>query len=193
VPLPPTLSIVEKAIREQLHRTMPQTTAAPQLFLETFATPLGPFSIATDTEGAVHATAFGNEDALHERLPSTTRSTVFKTPARRSEARAQVEDYFAKKRQHFDLPLAAHGTAFQERVWAALREIPFGATTSYGALAAQLGSPRAARAVGSANGANPICLIVPCHRVIAANGSLGGFAFGLEIKQALLAHEQAQQ
>jgi len=175
---------------------MPQPLSAPPLFLETFPTPLGPFSIATDAQGAVHATAFGGEDALRERLPSAldaTRSAIFETPAHRSEARAQVEAYFAKKRQRFDLSLAARGTAFQQRVWAALCEIPFGATTSYGALATQLGSPKAARAVGSANGANPICLIVPCHRVIAANGGLGGFAFGLEIKQALLAHEQARQ
>jgi len=168
-------------------------TTAP-LFLETFTSPLGPFSIATDASGTVHATAFGNEDGLRERLPFTLAATSFKTPARRSEARKQVEEYFASKRQRFDLPLATqHGTAFQQRVWAALCKIPFGATTSYGALAAKLGSPKAARAVGSANGANPICLIVPCHRVIAASGALGGFAFGLEIKDALLAHEQARQ
>jgi len=172
---------------------MPQhsPTAAP-LFLETFATPLGPFSIATDSNGAVHATAFGDEAALRERLLSASNTAVLKTPARSSEARKQVEEYFRQKRQSFDLPLAAHGTAFQQRVWDALREIAFGTTTSYGALAAQLGSPKAARAVGSANGANPICLIVPCHRVIATNGTLGGFAFGLAIKEALLAHEQAQ-
>jgi len=168
-------------------------TSAPPVFAETFPTPLGSFSIATDANGAVHATAFGNEDALRKRLPSAIAATPFKTPARPTEARKQVEDYCANKRQRFDLPLAAHGTAFQDRVWAALREIPFGTTTSYGALAAQLGSPKAARAVGSANGANPICLIVPCHRVIAGNGSLGGFAFGLEVKEALLAHEQAQR
>jgi len=173
---------------------MPQLpTAAPQLFAETFPTPFGPFSIATDAKGAVHATAFGGEDALRERLSPACEDTPFKTPARRSEARKQVEEYFRQKRQNFELPLAPNGTAFQQRVWAALCKIPFGATTSYGALAAQLGSPKAARAVGSANGANPICLIVPCHRVIAANGSLGGFAFGLEIKEALIAHEQAQR
>jgi len=173
---------------------MPQhsPTATP-LFLETFATPLGPFSIATDANGTVHATAFGDEEELRERLPSAIAVTPFQTPAHRSEARRQVEEYFTRKCQRFDLPLAAQGTAFQQRVWTALREIPFGKTTSYGTLAAQIGSPKAARAVGSANGANPICLIVPCHRVIAADSSLGGFAFGLAIKQALLAHEQTRQ
>jgi len=163
------------------------------LSLETFPTPLGPFSIATDAQGAVHASAFGGEAALRKRLPTAIAATAFQTLARRTEARKQVEDYFSGKRRSFDLALAAQGTDFQQRVWAALRQIPFGTTTSYGALAAQLGSPKAARAVGSANGANPICLIVPCHRVIAASGDLGGFAFGLEIKQALIAHEQAQQ
>jgi len=173
---------------------MPQAIPPPsQLFLETFATPLGPFSIATDANGAVHATAFGSEVSLRRRLPSSIAATPFKMPIRRSEARKQVEAYFKKGCKTFDLPLVAHGTAFQQRVWDALREIPFGETTSYGALAVQLGSPRAARAVGSANGANPICLIVPCHRVITASGALGGFAFGLEIKEALLAHEQAQR
>jgi len=171
-----------------------QSPLPPPLFLETFATPIGPFSIATDTSGAIYATAFGDETALRKRLPAAAKpaGSAFKTPTRRSEARKQVEEYFRQKRHRFDLALAACGTSFQQRVWAALREIPFGETTSYGAFAAQLGSPKAARGVGSANAANPICLIVPCHRVIAANGTLGGFAFGLEIKQALLAHEQAR-
>jgi len=174
--------------------TMPHhpPTIAPR-FLETFATPFGQFSIVTDANGTVHATAFGDGAALRERLSSASNPAALKTSARPTKARKQVEEYFSGKRQCFDLPLAAQGTAFQQRVWAALREIPFGATTSYGTLAAQLGSPKAARAVGSANGANPICLIVPCHRVIAASGSLGGFAFGLEIKGALLAHEQARR
>jgi len=180
-----------------MHKVRPTMPHHPPpiapLFLETFATPLGPFSIATDAKGTVHATAFGREDTLRERLPFASAAKPFKTTAAPTEARKQVEEYFSGKRRCFDLLLAARGTAFQQRVWAALREIPFGTTTSYGTLAARLGSPQAARAVGSANGANPICLIVPCHRVIAASGTLGGFAFGLEIKEALLAHEQARR
>jgi len=193
VPTPLTLSIVETPNRAQFQHAMTQPLSHVPLFSETFPTPLGPFSIATDASGTVYATAFGSEDALRDRLPPAIATTALQTSARRTEARAQVEAYFAQKRQAFDLPLAAHGTAFQQRVWGALREIPFGETTSYGALAAQLGSSKAARAVGSANGANPVCLIVPCHRVIAASGGLGGFAFGLEIKQALLVHEQARR
>lgn len=101
----------------------------------------------------------------------------------------QLTAYFAGELREFELPLRAAGTAFQQRVWGLLREIPFGRTTHYGALAEALGEPGAARAVGAANGRNPIPVIVPCHRVIGADGSLTGFAGGLQRKQWLLAHE----
>jgi methylated-DNA-[protein]-cysteine S-methyltransferase len=104
--------------------------------------------------------------------------------------REQVLAYFAGERREFELPLAPGGTDFQQRVWAALQRIPFGETRSYGQLAAGLGNPAASRAVGRANARNPICLIVPCHRVIGADGSLTGFAFGEEIKRRLLEHER---
>ena len=102
---------------------------------------------------------------------------------------AQLEDYFAGGRRDFDLPLAPVGTDFQRRVWRALTSIPYGETISYGELARRIGNPQAARAVGLANGANPLPIIVPCHRVIGANGSLTGFGGGLPIKQALLVLE----
>ena len=102
---------------------------------------------------------------------------------------AQFEEYFAGRRREFDLPLAPDGTDFQRRVWRALTAIPYGQTISYGELARRIGNPRASRAVGLANGANPLPIIVPCHRVIGANGSLTGFGGGLPIKQALLALE----
>jgi methylated-DNA-[protein]-cysteine S-methyltransferase len=105
------------------------------------------------------------------------------------DAREQLEAYFAGRLREFDLELAPVGTPFQLRVWAALREIPYGETTSYGALAARLGKPGAARAVGLANGRNPISVIVPCHRVIGADGTLTGFGGGLDRKRTLLAHE----
>lgn len=104
-------------------------------------------------------------------------------------ATRQLAEYFAGQRRHFDLPLALRGTAFQERVWQALTEIPYGATWSYGRLAERIGNPRAVRAVGLANGRNPISILVPCHRVIGADGSLTGYGGGLERKQWLLAHE----
>jgi methylated-DNA-[protein]-cysteine S-methyltransferase len=103
----------------------------------------------------------------------------------------QLAEYFAGARQAFDLPLAPHGSAFQQRVWAALRDIPYGETTSYGAIAARLGIPEGARAVGLANGQNPISIVVPCHRVIGADGSLTGYGGGLPAKQWLLSHEAA--
>jgi methylated-DNA-[protein]-cysteine S-methyltransferase len=106
-----------------------------------------------------------------------------------AEIRRQVNEYSKGKRQVFDLELAAEGPDFNMRVWQALRDIPFGTTTSYGAVAKTIGYPKAARAVGAANGANPIALIVPCHRVIGSDGSLTGYGGGLPLKRKLLEHE----
>lgn len=103
-----------------------------------------------------------------------------------SEAARQLEEYFAGARREFDLPLAPKGTPFQQSVWALLRQIPYGETRSYGQLAAALGNPKASRAVGGANHNNPIAIVVPCHRVIGADGSLTGYAGGLDIKAYLL-------
>ena len=105
--------------------------------------------------------------------------------------RIQLDEYFERRRTVFELPLAPAGTPFQQRVWAALQAIPLGTTTTYGALAAQLGDAKASRAVGLANGRNPIGIIVPCHRVIGANGHLTGYAGGLDRKEWLLRHEGA--
>jgi len=102
---------------------------------------------------------------------------------------AQLEEYFAGKRRRFELPLAPRGTEFQRQVWRALTEIPYGKTISYGELARRIRKPSASRAVGLANGANPLPIIVPCHRVIGADGSLTGFGGGLPIKRRLLALE----
>ena len=103
---------------------------------------------------------------------------------------AQLADYFAGRRLAFEVPLAPVGTAFQRKVWLALREIPYGRTTTYGEIAAGLGRPTASRAVGLANGRNPLAVIVPCHRVIGANGALTGFGGGLSRKRWLLEHER---
>ncbi len=106
------------------------------------------------------------------------------------QAAAELQAYFAGTLQNFTVPLAPQGTPFQTRVWALLRAIPFAETTTYGALAAQLGNPNASRAVGLANGSNPLPIIVPCHRVIGANGQLTGFAGGLPAKSWLLDWER---
>ena len=106
-----------------------------------------------------------------------------------AEAARQLAEYFAGGRRAFDLPLAPAGTPFQRQVWAALTALPYGVTTSYAALAERLGRPGSARAVGAANGANPLAIVVPCHRVVGADGSLTGYAGGLAAKRALLALE----
>ncbi len=123
------------------------------------------------------------------RHPRAAASGWTRDDAAFDDARSELGEYFAGTRTTFELPLHAAGSPFQQRVWAALVQIPCGKTTSYGALAASLGSPTASRAVGMANGQNPISVVVPCHRVIGANGSLTGYGGGLPAKQWLLAHE----
>ena len=98
----------------------------------------------------------------------------------------QLDEYFQGKRQVFDLPLSAQGTAFQQKVWEELQRIPYGKTISYAQLAQAVNHPKACRAAGSANGKNPIAIIIPCHRVINAGGGLGGYAYGLKVKKQLL-------
>lgn len=158
------------------------------VFTTTFTTPLGPFSLAVDSTAALVATAFGDATALRRRLGNDLQLTKDQLPGR--AAREQILAYFAGELRDFDLPLAPIGTAFQHRVWSSLLEIPCGETRSYGELAAALGQPSAARAVGRANATNPICLVVPCHRVIGRDGALTGFAFGEDIKRRLLEHER---
>lgn len=108
-----------------------------------------------------------------------------------AQAREELRQYFAGRRQVFDVPLAYLGTPFQQAVWAALCAIPFGETTTYGGLAAELGRPTAARAVGHANGKNPISIIVPCHRLVGSTGALVDYGGGIERKQHLLEFERA--
>jgi len=139
--------------------------------------------------------ALGDADGLVGLYLPTGRH-VAQTPsgARRDDAaladvRAQLDEYFAGKRMDFDLRLNPHGTPFQLKVWLALREIPYGTTASYGQQARAIGDPGSARAVGLANGRNPISIIVPCHRVIGADGSLTGYGGGMPAKRWLLDHE----
>ncbi len=150
---------------------------AARLLLET---PIGPLVLA------------GDEAALtHVWLPGTTEldSTQGKTPAPVRTAAAQLEEYFSGERTSFALALAPRGTVFQLAVWEALATIPYGETITYGELARCVGRPAASRAVGQANGANPLPIVYPCHRVVAAGGKLGGYGGGLETKRRLLALE----
>jgi methylated-DNA-[protein]-cysteine S-methyltransferase len=137
----------------------------------------------------------GNDEYLTELLLAVPGRKTTVSADRRGllgpvlDAARQLDEYFARKRTTFDLPLALFGTEFQERVWLTLAEIPYGETISYAELARWVGRPRAFRAVGQANGANPIPVILPCHRVIAADGTIGGYGGGLPTKRTLLALE----
>ncbi len=168
--------------------TAPAATAP--LRAATFDTPCGPFSVALNATGAVVATAFGDLPRLAQRLPAVCH-LISDNGSGSIGIQREVEGFFAGKLRRFTVALAPRGTVFQRRVWDALRAIPYGETRSYGQLAAELGNPGASRAIGRANATNPICLIVPCHRVIGADGSLTGFAFGEDIKRRLLVHEGA--
>jgi methylated-DNA-[protein]-cysteine S-methyltransferase len=165
-------------------KSVVKTSPLPMtLRYDTFPTPLGPFSAAVDASGAVVATAFGSLAALRRRAKATE---WIRDRAALAAVRREITDYLAGKRRAFTARLAAAGTPFQHAVWSALRRIPCGESRTYGEIAQAIGRPRAARAVGRANGTNPICVIVPCHRVIGADGSLTGFAFGEKLKRQLL-------
>jgi methylated-DNA-[protein]-cysteine S-methyltransferase len=145
--------------------------------------PLGPLLLAATPRGLAGAWFVdGQRDA-----PDPTRWPAGPDHPVLRQAAAQLAEYFSGRRQHFDLPLdLTHGTAFQQAVWQALLAIPCGQTTSYGELARRIGRPTAVRALGAAVGRNPVSIIVPCHRVIGADGSLTGYAGGLGRKTALL-------
>jgi methylated-DNA-[protein]-cysteine S-methyltransferase len=145
----------------------------------TIDTPLGPVTAAVNGEGALTQLKFGTPEKEGNGAgnPAVAR---------------QLSEYFSGKRKTFDLPLAPEGTEFQKRIWAELTLIPYGETISYAELAKRAGRTGAARAVGRANATNPIAIVVPCHRVIGADGSLTGYAYGVEVKRSLLDFERRQ-
>ncbi len=151
--------------------------------------PVGPLKLVA-SEHALAAILWENDSPwrvpLPERFENRDHPVLCNT-------KQQLEEYFAGRRRSFDLPLEMRGTPFQSRVWKALLSIPHGETRSYLQLATQLGDPKATRAVGAANGRNPISIVVPCHRVIGSSGKLTGFAGGLHTKEYLLRHESPKQ
>jgi methylated-DNA-[protein]-cysteine S-methyltransferase len=149
--------------------------------------PIGKLLIAgdNDTIRQINFAKNGKPTKPHADWKESSRGPV-------AQAARQLREYFAGKRTDFDLPLAPEGTEFQRSVWRRLQEIPYGETISYGELARRVGNPKASRAVGAANGQNPIPIVIPCHRVIGANGKLTGFGGGLPTKEALLALEAKQ-
>ena len=174
---------------------MPRKSEPLALFLSRLETPTGEMQIITDAQSRIRATDWSDLDDRRTRLlerhygPAGKGYTLTDAPVP-PVIRTAFEAYFAGDLTALDaLEVETAGTPFQKDVWAALRKIPAGQTLSYGALAAKLGREKAVRAVGLANGANPIGIVVPCHRVIGADGSLTGYGGGLERKRWLLAHE----
>lgn len=168
-------------------------TRPESLTLDRMATPVGEMLVVTDGDGAVRALDFADFESRMRRLLARHAPGATLTSGRAPEAvRRAITAYFDGDVRALDaLPVKTAGTAFQAEVWAALRAIPVGETRSYGQLAAAIGRPSAVRAVGLANGSNPVGVIVPCHRVIGSNGTLTGYAGGIERKRWLLEHEAA--
>ena len=161
---------------------MPNTISSK---FEYFATPIGELAIEWNDAGLLAVTIAGNPVTQHGGNQKTNRRVS-------SPYHAAFSAYFAGDIHALaEIPTVFRGTAFQNQVWAGLRTIPPGETLSYAALARRIGRPNSARAVGSANGKNPLCIVVPCHRVIGADGSLAGFSAGPEKKRWLLQHEGA--
>ena len=158
-------------------------------------TPIGPLVLVASSKG-LRAVLWSSEDAIRVRggavdpVAPGSDGTPCSAEAVLQQAAEELEEYFAGTRRSFDVPLDPVGTAFQQQAWAALRTIPYGETVTYGEQAERLGDRRKARAVGAANGRNPISIIVPCHRVVGSNGALIGFAGGLDVKAWLLDHER---
>jgi methylated-DNA-[protein]-cysteine S-methyltransferase len=155
-----------------------------------FRSPLGELFIAVNDEGALLRLLFaGNRD--RDALTAGLVPPIERSAARCAHVVRQMDEYFHSERRDFDLKIELQGTEFQKRVWKELQRIPYGETISYRQLAARLGRPTATRAVGRANATNPISVVVPCHRVIGADGSLTGFGGGIDVKRSLLQHEGA--
>ena len=155
-------------------------------FFATIASPLGPLLLASDNGGLREIRFPNGKQSAKAKTEWQENSTQLK------EVTRQLRAYFAGDLETFDLPLAPEGTPFQQQVWGELCKIPYGETISYGELARRIGNPNACRAVGLANGSNPIPIVIPCHRVIGANGKLTGYGGGLPIKEKLLALEKRQ-
>ncbi len=159
------------------------------LYYKFMDSPVGKLKLVANERGIV-AILWQNDKPHRVRLDDLFEDVEFPLLIKTEK---QLQEYFSGHRKSFSMPLDMRGTPFQKQVWTALLDIPFGETRSYGELAKQIGYPAASRAVGAANGRNPISIIVPCHRVIGSSGSLTGFAGGLEIKARLLALERGER
>jgi methylated-DNA-[protein]-cysteine S-methyltransferase len=162
-------------------QSTPRRSATAYCYWDLVPSPFRSLCVAVDGDGRLVAIRFDS------RRPAGRRDAK-----RCKDAAEQLGEYFAGRRRAFDLELAPFGTDFQLRVWGELRKIPFGAVRNYGDIARAIGQPGAARAVGQANGCNPLPIVIPCHRVIASDGTIGGYSGGLAIKHRLLAIESIE-
>jgi methylated-DNA-[protein]-cysteine S-methyltransferase len=169
----------------------PVTREGPMRATMTMRSPIGMLDLCAEDDQLVELWLPDRADPARDRAADRAVPAGHRRSAVLQLAAAQLTEYFAGQRRDFDLPLAPQGTDFQREVWRALAQIPFGITCSYGELARAIGRPAASRAVGAANGRNPIAIILPCHRVIGASGELTGYGGGLPMKRWLLDHERA--
>ena len=163
-----------------------QEPALPPIWYTSMDSPFGPLCVAGTTTGLIRV------DFQRGDRPVRPEATWQEDPRHLETATQQLQEYFQGQRQSFTLALAPPGTPFQQRVWQELQCIPFGTTLTYRELAQRLGTPHAARAVGHANGQNPLAIVIPCHRLIGSDGQLRGYASGIAFKQRLLQHEGLQ-
>lgn len=178
---------VKSVISSINHKTSASTKANPRRKAHYYCvieSPVGRLLLAGNAQALTHLSF---QDGRHPTKPDP-RWTYSETPFHKSIQ--QLHEYFSGKRKTFKINLAPEGTPFQRKVWDALQTIPYGRTLSYGQIANAIGKPQAVRAVGAANGQNPLSIVIPCHRVIGSNGKLVGFGGGLSIKEALLSHER---
>jgi methylated-DNA-[protein]-cysteine S-methyltransferase len=159
------------------------------IYFTTYESPIQELKLLSDGRSLIGLYMMSEKHVLQQQSDWVEDDSV----APFSETKQQLNEYFAGTLIEFNLPIQLHGTAFQQKVWKVLKTIPYGVTMSYGELAKQLNQPNASRAVGLANGKNPVSIVVPCHRVIGANGKLTGYGGGIERKQWLLSHERLMQ
>ena len=154
------------------------------MYYDFLESPLGQIAIVADEKGLRHI------DFQQGDKPLTIKPQWQRSPSLLRPFTDQLSAYFAGKLKHFDLPLAPEGTRFQQQVWQALCQVPYGELVSYRDIANRIGNSKAVRAVGAANGRNPVSIVIPCHRIVGSNGKLTGYAAGLSIKRQLIAFEQ---
>ena len=187
------LSTCGRALRNSKIRPTDQRGDSVKVYTGEIQSPAGPLAFAVDEDGALMRLHFVESDyaAVMEEDLEDEGYTVVNDDTRTASVREELSEYANGRRKTFEVSLSLSGSEWQKRVWMELTRIPFGETRSYGEIADALGRPGAARAVGSANARNVLPVVVPCHRVIAADGTLGGFNGGLHLKERLLEHENS--